>query len=418
VPIPSPGARWKWGVCGVLLLASAINYLDRQTLSNAAVRIGSEFKLSHEQYGNLELGFGWAFAAGSLIFGLLADRVSVRWLYPAVVVVWSCMGFATGLVQNYPELLLCRVGLGLAEAGHWPCALKTTQWLLEPKDRTMGNSVLQSGTSIGAVLTPLIMSVMLTQEIGSWRAPFQVIGATGVIWVIVWFAVVSRTSLRPPADADLQVRYFSGPNSLWRLLLSRRFLALIAMIVMINTSWQLLRAWLPKFLQEGRGYTETEALYFNSLYYIATDIGCLGAGAATLWLNARGRSVHRARSIVYILCACCAALTSVVPLLPRGPMLLGILLVIGAGALGVFPCYYAFSQELSTVQQGAVTGLTGVCAWIISAPMHKLLGRVVDTTGSFDLGIALTGWAPLLGLIFFSMLWGPTITNAPISSRD
>ena len=56
----------KWWICGLLLFASMTNYLDRQTLSVMSVRITKEFGLSQEQYGNLELAFGWAFAVGSL----------------------------------------------------------------------------------------------------------------------------------------------------------------------------------------------------------------------------------------------------------------------------------------------------------------------------------------------------------------
>src|SRR6185295_1825622 len=101
---PAASARppsWKWWICGLLLCASAINYMDRQTLANAAVRITQQFQLSKEQYGDLEFGFGWAFAAGSLVFGLLADRFPVRWVYPAALLLWSVMGFATGLVTSY-----------------------------------------------------------------------------------------------------------------------------------------------------------------------------------------------------------------------------------------------------------------------------------------------------------------------------
>src|SRR5882724_8868441 len=87
-------ASWKWWACGLLLCASAINYMDRQTLTNAAVRITHQFQLSQEQYGNLELGFGWALAVGSLLFGFLADRFPVRWVYPAALLLWSAMGFA------------------------------------------------------------------------------------------------------------------------------------------------------------------------------------------------------------------------------------------------------------------------------------------------------------------------------------
>ena len=104
-----------------------------------------------------ETAFGFAFAAGALIFGFIADRTNVRWLYPVVLFLWSLMGFLTGFVQTFTGLLLCRLFLGLFESGHWPCALKTTHRLLPPESRALGNSILQSGTAIGAIITPLIM---------------------------------------------------------------------------------------------------------------------------------------------------------------------------------------------------------------------------------------------------------------------
>ncbi len=86
----SPRARtWRWWVAGLLLLATMLNYMDRQTLANLSVRITDEMGLSQEQYGTVETAFGLAFATGSLAFGILADRLPVRWLYPAVVVAWS-----------------------------------------------------------------------------------------------------------------------------------------------------------------------------------------------------------------------------------------------------------------------------------------------------------------------------------------
>src|SRR6187200_1924090 len=90
-----PDLRRGWVVCGLLLLASAINYMDRQTLANASVRITREFGLNNEQYGIIEEGFGYAFAAGSLFFGVLADRLPLRWLYAIVVALWSLVGFLT-----------------------------------------------------------------------------------------------------------------------------------------------------------------------------------------------------------------------------------------------------------------------------------------------------------------------------------
>src|SRR5437016_413997 len=271
-PVSRVGA-WKWWVCGLLLLATTINYMDRQTLANAAVRIINEFNLSKEKYGDLELAFGWAFAAGSLLFGFIADRVSVRWLYPAVLFAWSLMGFISAWTTDFSQLLTCRTMLGLFEAGHWPCALKTTHLLLSPQDRTMGNSVLQSGASIGAILTPLVLRAMMTEAPGSWRLPFQAIGAVGLVWVVLWFVSIRPQDLsgmsQPEANQAPIAAARKTPSS---AIFSRRFAITLVLIFCIHTTWQLLRVWLPMFLQTGRGYSEKDALFFNSVYFIATDL--------------------------------------------------------------------------------------------------------------------------------------------------
>ncbi len=398
---------WKWWVCGLLLCASAINYMDRQTLANAAVRITQQFHLTQEQYGNFEFGFGWAFAVGSLVFGVLVDRFPVRWVYPTALLLWSMMGFATGLVESYHGLLICRTLLGFFEAGHWPCAIKTTQHLLTPADRSMGNSLLQSGTSIGAIITPLIMRALLTPELGSWRPAFQIVGAVGLLWIVAWFVMMRNTELHtaPTLAPDGKLT-----RSLREVLFSRRMLVIIVVVALINTSWQLLRAWLPKFLQEGRGYAESEVLYFTAVFYVATDIGVLGAGALTLWLSRRGIPVFNARCIGFFCCAMLAALALFVLVLPKSWLLLAALLFVGAGALGVFGIYHAFTQDLTATRQGMVTGVAGVAAWSLS-PAHKYFGRLVDNTGSFDLGFAIAGCLPLVALICIWLFWNRGIED-------
>jgi ACS family hexuronate transporter-like MFS transporter len=398
---PRIGSR-AWTVCLLLLLASAINYMDRQTLANAAVRITRQFDMSQEEYGNLEAGFGWAFAAGSLFFGVLADKVSLRWLYAVVLLCWSAMGFAAGFADNYQQLLLYRTLLGFFEAGHWPCGIKTVRALLDAGGRAMGNSVLQSGTSIGAVITPLVMAWLLTDELGSWRLAFWVVGAAGGLWVIAWIALAPRASATRPTG---QPPRGEVSGAWWRILVDRRMLTVLLVVALINTTFQILRAWLPKFLQEGRGYSEDAALYFNSVWFIATDVGCFGAGAIALWLVRRGRSVVRARMVTFFACAlmCLAALA--VPWLPQGWLLLVALLVAGAGALGVFPIYHAFTQDISHEHQGKVTGIAGVAAWAFSPLAQMLFGRMIDRTGSFDWGLAVAGCLPLVAFLLLALIW-------------
>ncbi|MEY4180012.1 MAG: putative sulfoacetate transporter SauU, partial [Planctomycetota bacterium] len=235
-------AKKKWIVCGMLLLALVLNYMDRQTLSLTITAIERQTQLTNTQYGQLERGFGYAFAVGGLFFGLLADKLSVRWLYPFVLLGWSAAGVATGFADRigplltplaqwlsgvpwiggfiavgganagpepvlsppYIGFLFCRVVLGFFEAGQWPCALVTTQRLLAAADRPFGNSILQSGASLGAILTPFVIMafdpfagaalpaglVPTPEQLGWWRMPYVVIGCLGSLWVFPWLFLV------------------------------------------------------------------------------------------------------------------------------------------------------------------------------------------------------------------------------------
>ncbi len=407
---------WKWIVAGLLLLATMINYLDRQTLSTLSNRIIADFNLNKEQYGDLEMAFGLAFAAGSLAFGLLADVLNIRWLYPSVLMAWSLVGVLTGFTESFGELLLCRTALGFFEAGHWPCAVRTIQRLLSEKDRTLGNSVLQSGAAIGAIFTPLAVNAMVgdSTEPGVWRTPFIVVGLVGMVWIAGWFALIrTRDLAAKPSDPAIA-------EPVWKIILGPQFAALLVIVIAMNTTWQLLRAWLLLFLSDplyGRGYSDAEARYFLSGFFIAADAGCLIAGATVGVLARRGWDAHGARVLVFGFCAALSTLTTVAALLPKGPALLGVLLVIAAGTLGLFPCYYSFTQDLGKQHVGKISGLLASLGWLVSAPTHKWFGKEIDATHSYDLGIALLGWAPLLGFAAMLLLWRRSTSSTGAESR-
>lgn len=391
----------------MLLMATMINYMDRQTLSTLSVRITNQFKLSEEQYGELEFVFGVAFALGSLVFGALADKVPVRLLYPAVLLAWSVMGFLTGLTTGFNNLWYCRGLLGFFEAGHWPCALVVTHAVLTRGDRVFGNSILQSGASIGAIITPfIVMALAGDPKIDDgWRPPFLVIGAVGIIWVVLWFTTIPPSGLANQTSTESKSSSSFSLQWLFDFFKDPKFWALAFVVLSINTSWQLIRAWLPKFLQQGRGYSENETLAFTSLYYVFTDVGCLLAGAAVLTMSRSGINVHRSRLIVFTVCAVVCTLTIAASMLPKGFLLLGTLLIIGSATLGLFPCYYSFSQELNVKHIGKASGVLSAIGWLVSAPTHKWFGRLADQSKSYDVGIMLVGLAPLIGVLAMWILW-------------
>ena len=418
-------ATWKWSVCGMLLLATMLNYMDRQTLSQSATDIQKELSLDDAQYGRLEMGFGFAFAAGGLFFGMIADRVAIRLLYPFVLIAWSLAGFATAYAHQigeaiggdspgqiaYRGFLACRVALGFFEAGQWPCALVATSRILSREERTLGNSILQSGASVGAILTPIVIQLMDTKLPGSWQLPFQAIGLIGIFWIVPWFLLIRSTDLLAHDEPSRTVADVSLPpvdDGFWR-----RFAACVVTVVMINLTWQFFRAWLPKYLRESVGYEKETVNYFTTFYYISTDVGCIAAGTLVRYLAARDWDVHRARVATYFLCALTTALSVAVAFLPKGPMLLAVLLFVGAGTLGLFPNYYAFSQDLSRRHQGKLTGVLSAITWSFTAVMQKTVGEHIEATKSYQIAIIGAGLAPLIAGIAIVVLW----KRAPVERR-
>jgi ACS family hexuronate transporter-like MFS transporter len=307
---------------------------------------------------------------------------------------------ATGWAQDYSGLLLFRGLLGFFEAGHWPCAVRITRSLLDERQRSMGNGLLQSGATFGAIITPLVLPLLLgagtVGVAGAWRPPFFWLGGVGLLWLIPWFLMVRSGDLRSGAESVAA----AGPSAtpFLKVLFSGRMLAVILVVACINTTWQVLRAWLPMFLQKGRGYSETEALHFNSAFFVAADVGCLAAGALAVALARRGSTPSGARFLVFFGCALLCCGTVAVPWLGRGPWLMAVLLAIAAGALGVFPLYHTFTQDLSEHHQGKITGAAGVAAWILPAKAQLLFGISADRFGTMDPGLVAAGLLPLLAL--------------------
>ncbi len=389
-------SSWKWWITGLLLLATTINYMDRQTLSNAADAVKLEFGLKDTQYGHLGTAFGLAFAAGSLVFGFLSERWSLRWLYPLVLGGWSLAGLFSSWATDYHEFMAARVMLGFFEAGHWPCALKTTFRLLRPDERMMGNSVLQSGASIGAIITPHVVLYLSQNHPDGWRYAFQVVAWSGVVWIALWLLSYRQS---PVAVATSEPQY---ADSLLPMIRSRRFWAVAILLIGIQIPWHMILQWLKLFLIS-RGYDQSQAATFISAYYIATDLGCIAAGVISMKMA--GVGVHQVKRRIFTVAACFVSFTIFIPLLGKGWPLLAVLLIVGAASLALFPCYYSFVQELSDTHVARLTGLFSMWVWVITSPMHSLFGIIADATGTYDWGLALAGLAPWLGVAAMKWLW-------------
>src|SRR5262249_50673276 len=145
-----------------------------------------------EGYGWLEFWFGIAYGLSQVPAGFLADRLHLRWLYAGALLLWSVAGFATGLADSVVMLMACRVALGMGEAFNWPCAVGVVRRLMPLESRGLANGIFNSGASLGAVLTPLLVLALVGSDGERWQLVFQLIGAAGLAWAVLWLVCVPR----------------------------------------------------------------------------------------------------------------------------------------------------------------------------------------------------------------------------------
>ena len=159
---PEPRASLRaWGICVLMLLATMLNYMDRLALSQQATEISRELNLSNKDYAGIEEGFGLAFAVGGVVTGLIADRISPRWLYPRS----SCDGRSSVMRpagSQPPASCWSAECCWVFRGGAMALRLVTAQRMLSRRDRPLGNSIIQSGASLGAIITPVVVLYLAT----------------------------------------------------------------------------------------------------------------------------------------------------------------------------------------------------------------------------------------------------------------
>lgn len=413
---PSAAARsraWMWLVSGILFLATFVNYANRVAVTQNSVEIKATFATDQDGYGKAEGRFGYGFACGGLLFGVLADWVSIRWLYPAVVVAWSAAGAASGQVMNLEEFAACRFLLGLFEAGHWPCALRMTQRTFLPHERTRGNGILQSGASAGQVLVPLALVLIDPWDSSGWRLSCWIMGAIGIPWACVWFLSVRERDVQRPVIQTDEHAVGTGAAQeideppLWRIFASRRWALLLVTVVCINVPWHLIRVWLPDTLRVEYGYTKEFVDSFTSLYYASTFFGSLAAGWIVGWLAGRGWNVQRSRLVTFAGFSLLVACLVPAAFQPRGNLLLGLLMITACGTLGITPIYYSLNQDMSGRHQGKVGGSLSFLLWMILGRMQEVVGQWLKNDPTVRPWLfAAVGVLPLVACAALALFWG------------
>ncbi|MBU1254063.1 MAG: MFS transporter [Alphaproteobacteria bacterium] len=170
----------------ILLVVYIFNFIDRQIVNILAEPIALDLGLSDTQIG---LMTGLAFALFYTLLGLPIARYSDRAttnrprLIAIALATWSAMTALCGLAQNFYQLLLARIGVGVGEAGCTPPAHSLISDLVPPERRSSALAFYSLGIPVGTLLGMMIGG-LLADWVG-WRMAFLFVGLPGVAMALV-----------------------------------------------------------------------------------------------------------------------------------------------------------------------------------------------------------------------------------------
>jgi len=164
----------------LLTLVYAVNFIDRQLLSILQEAIKIDLGLSDTQLGLLS---GFAFAMFYVLAGIpiarLADRSNRRNVISVSIAVWSFMTALSGMANNFVQLLLARIGVGVGEAGCSPPAHSMISDMFPAEQRATALSFYSVGINIG-IMCGFLLGGFLNEYFG-WRVAFFVVGLPGIV---------------------------------------------------------------------------------------------------------------------------------------------------------------------------------------------------------------------------------------------
>ena len=407
--VPSRLGYFRWIICGLLLLGTTKNYMDRQVLGVLKTTLQHDFSWNEIQYGNLVSAFQIAYAAGMLLVGGLIDRLGTRLGYALAMIFWSLASMGTALASSLTGFRMSRYALGFGEAAVFPASIKAVAEWFPKKERALATGIFNAGTNVGAIITPLIVPWIVLRW--GWQGAFVGIGAIGFVWLFIWLLIYRKPEdHRGVSKAELDYirsdpQEPAGKTKWVRLFPLRQTWAFAMGKFLTDPVWWFYLFWVPGFLQSKHGVALTGIGIPIMAIYLISDVGSVAGGWLSSSLIKRGRSVNAARKIAMLICA-----VGVLPVVfaYRVESTLSAVLLIGLAAA----CHQGFSANLYTLTSdmfpvravGSVTGIGGMAGAIGGWLMAKVVGHVLEWTGSYMIPFAMAGSGYLLALIVIHAL--------------
>lgn len=263
-------------VMAMLVLVYTFNFIDRQIIGILAVPIKADLGLSDTELGLMGgLAFALFYTALGIPIAMLADRKNRTWIMTVALAVWSAMTAVCGLANNFWQLFLARLGVGVGEAGGVAPAYSLISDYFPSGQRARALSVYSFGIPIGSALGIFFGGYIAS--IIDWRMAFFIVGLAGVLIAPI-FKLTVKEPPRGRYDSAPQVASVSIGET-FRVLFKKPSFWIISFGASSSSMMGYgLFFWLPSFFSRSFGMTLVEASMFYGTIVLV-------GGLAGIWLG-------------------------------------------------------------------------------------------------------------------------------------
>jgi len=382
----------RWVIAGMLFLATALNYSDRNSLS--LVIVAKDFQA---QVALDDIGYSWVVAAFLLAYaimyagsGYIVDRLGTKRGFSFFIGFWSIAAMLHAFAWNTASFGVCRFLLGLGEPGNWPAAAKAISEWFSAKQRALGVGIFNAGSSIGSALAPPAVW-FLTSHFG-WRSAFIGVGGVGLVWLALWIVLYDppykNRFLREHEYLEFKDEVLPPDQTLpadaarvdWgRVVRTRACIAVSIARALTDPVMYFMIFWLPKYLEKERHFDLSQVGRYSWVPFVFGGIGYLVGGWLSGWLMERGWEILAARKCAMLIGALCLPVAIAAPHVPTAAMAIGAtcFLTLGHGF------WVANLQTLPTdlfpgYEVGTVSGFSGMGGSLVGMVANLGTGYLVS----------------------------------------
>lgn len=404
-----PNGKIRWQILTLIFFATTINYIDRQVIGILKPFIADDLGWDEADYGYIVTAFQIAYAIGLITTGRFLDKYGTRIGYTWAIIVWSIAGMAHAAARSVTSFAFFRFALGIGESANFPAAVKSVAEWFPKKERAFAAGLFNSGSTVGAILAPIIVSG-ITVTLG-WQWAFIITGALGFIWVIFWLAYYQVPSEHPKVSKE-EIEYINQDEDekeeksiRWiDLFKYKQTIGICSTRFISDWVWWFFLFWIPDFLSKTHGINIKEVVLPLITIYAVSSIGGIGGGWVSSNFIKKGKSIDYARKVTILMCALIVLPVMFVSQVSDLWVAVGLISLAAAGHQGWAANIFTIVSDIYPKKAvGSMMGLSGFMGAIGGALSASFVGILLESAGSYFFIFLLASSVYLLNWIILKI---------------